>query len=128
MKFTLVIDKGDGKTTEIKPWGGKAVEVQDWLRSISALTARNVRQELATFVEVKNDSVVVIDHDNQVLSKTVDLAVFSSEVGGEMYDVAAYLVPDSIKKPGNRVILGLLGCCSIISVKEAAQDRETIDE
>ena len=115
-----------GKYETMKPWKGKGVPVQDWFRNTSALGAKRYVKELATFTHTEMRDHYFID-DSVVKSENLLTAFFSSEVNGHKYNVAARRLPSNIK-PGDRVILDLLGCCSIAGAKKVNNDTTRIEQ
>lgn len=97
----------------IEPWKGQAANIMEWMRNSSAMLG-DTREEIATFVGIEKDSPIYFE-DSLVADMKMDVARFSSEKDGRPYDLAARLVPRSIK-PGDRVSLTILGCCSISNV------------
>ena len=109
-KFTLV----HGKEV-IEPWKGKDAEVMEWMRNASAMLG-DLREEMAVFWKTEKGDIYY--EDSLVPNKTMLKAFFTSDVDGRPYDVAARLVEDTGIKPGDRVKLTIMGCCSIISVNK----------
>jgi len=118
-KFRIECYEGRNKPYVIEPWKGKGAEITEWFRNDSAIFSRRTRTEEATFLGFEENSRVYIN-DNLVHDKTMDLAKFSSDVDGNKFDVAKRLalldVPNL--KFGDRVILEILGCCSLVGVKK----------
>ena len=101
----------------IEPWKGQDASILEWMRSSSAMLG-DTREEIATFVGIEKDSPIYFE-DSLVADMKLDIARFSSDKDGRPYDLAARLVPRSIK-PGDRLRLSILGCCSIINVEKAS--------
>lgn len=115
--FTLI--QGDGKKME--PWKDKKAEAMEWIRNSSVLLG-DLREEIATFWKIEKGPIYY--EDSIQGDKVMELAYFTSEIGGRPYDVAARLLDKNIKI-GDRVTLEIMGCCSISNVtKEKRRSEE----
>jgi hypothetical protein len=110
MKFT---NSQTGK--QIIPWEGKAAFGYEWFRNESAFNGY-CREESAIFSHIEKDARIYTN-DMLLQDRTADLAIFFSSSSGEKFDVAARLVPKL--EQGDQVVLTILGCCSLISIKRA---------
>lgn len=110
IKFKLI---QHGK--ELEPWRGKSADIMEWMRNSSAMLGE-MREEDATFWKVEKDAPVYFE-DGMVPDRKMDQAYFSSEKDGRVYNLAERLVPRQLK-PGDRIKLTILGCCSIINVNK----------
>ncbi len=125
--FTITAkDPETGKYVTMKPWGGKKVPFHDWSRNISALGAKRFRYELATYTSTEYRDHFFID-DNVIKTENLLTAFFSSEKDGDLYNVAERRLPRSLKL-GDRVVLQLLGCCSITNVKRVNKNTIRLTE
>jgi hypothetical protein len=112
MRRFQLVDRKTGKVFE--PWQRKATEHWEWLRNDSALLMQ-AREEIATYGYIEKNAPIKIN-DYILPDIHANLAIFYSDKDGRPYDLAERLVPSNIK-PGNRVRLTVLGCCSVIDVK-----------
>jgi|SRR5215510_4435985 len=107
------LESEDGKES-FEPWEGKKAFGWEYMRNESILTG-TAREEKATFVRIDKDAPIETSEHDTIHGKKTNLAIFSSEVGGHSYNVAARLLPKDIE-PGDAVTLTILGCCSLIGV------------
>ena len=106
---------------EIEPWKGKRANIMEWMRNASAMLG-DIREEAATFWRIDKDAPVYYE-DSMRPNWKMDMAFFSAERDGREYNVAARLIDRGIK-PGDRVKLTIMGCCSIIDVEKEKREEE----
>lgn len=112
VKFKIIQGK-----KEIEPWKGEAASILEWMRNSSAMLG-HVREETGMFWKVEKDSPIYFEDSMVGGDMKMDIAFFSSDKDGQHYNIAERLVPRSIK-PGDRVKLSIMGCCSIIDIRKA---------
>lgn len=122
---SFVLRQQDG--TIIEPWKNvKDLHGYEWLmNSDSALLGETRTIESATYTTIeKGREVIIPSAKPQPETVKVDFAVFYSNIDSSRYEIAERLVPRSIKLRDEDVVLEILGCCNIISIKSGKDKKK----